>query len=163
VSDLGRVRSLDRTVFAINRWGDLAPRRYRGQLLAVLPNAERGGYNYVNLHDRGQHMRRVAVLVAAAFIGPRPDGLQVCHEDGINTRDHASNLYYGTPAQNTADKLRHGAVPFGEAHANATLTQEEVEWIRAQPRRGQAAIGARFGVCQQHVSNIQRRNRRAHG
>lgn len=52
--------------------------------------------------------RKVATLVAEAFIGPRPPGTVVRHDDGDHTNDAASNLIYGTVAENVKDTVRHG-------------------------------------------------------
>jgi hypothetical protein len=47
-------------------------------------------------------------LVAAAFLGPRPDGLEVRHLDGDPLNNAVSNLAYGTRLENIQDKKRHG-------------------------------------------------------
>ncbi len=54
--------------------------------------------------------RRVFVhrLVAAAFIGPRPEGQFVRHLNGISTDNRPENLAYGTASDNAQDSLRHG-------------------------------------------------------
>jgi hypothetical protein len=39
-------------------------------------------------------------LVALAYIGKRPAGLEVNHKDGDSLNNHYSNLEYVTPAQN---------------------------------------------------------------
>ncbi len=76
VSDMGRVRTVERTVTGF--WGrgeGLKTRLVRQHEMRTYVNTARGGYRYVNLHKDGlQHMRRVAVLVAAAFLGARPEG-----------------------------------------------------------------------------------------
>lgn len=76
VSNMGRVRSLDRVTPTGGR-GDITGRTClrRGKVLSPAVNKQRGNYRYVNLHMEGQqHQRRVCVLVAAAFLGPRPPG-----------------------------------------------------------------------------------------
>jgi hypothetical protein len=48
-------------------------------------------------------------LVAGAFIGPKPDGLETRHLDDDPDNNRADNLAYGTSAENKADMLRnHG-------------------------------------------------------
>lgn len=58
----------------------------------------------------GQSGRTISVhsVVCAAFIGPRPDGLVARHVNGDARDNRLVNLEYGTPAQNTADSIRHG-------------------------------------------------------
>ena len=156
VSDDGRVRSVDRVVLCVNRWGQQAPRTYPGQELMAYPNEKRGGYRYVNLHKEGQKMRRVAVLVAEAFLGPRPAGTQVCHRNGEATDDRAANLRYDTPKGNAADQSLHGTRRKGESHPMARLSDSDVDTIRLLHNLvPKADLAERFGVHPGHISNIQ--------
>jgi hypothetical protein len=50
--------------------------------------------------------------VAAAFIGLCPPGQEVRHKDGIRAHCWASNLEYGTSADNHHDMVRHGTHAF---------------------------------------------------
>jgi len=69
----------------------------------------KGGYPMVNIHDgQKKRLRTVHSLVAEAFIGPRPDGLQVRHHDGNALNCCATNLLYGTQSDNEQDKRQHG-------------------------------------------------------
>jgi hypothetical protein len=53
----------------------------------------------------------VHVLVALAFLGPRPfDGALVRHLDDVPTHNTPDNLWWGTRADNEADKKRNRAV-----------------------------------------------------
>lgn len=95
VSDRGRVRSLA---------------RHPGRVLAAGPDG--GGYPHVQLHRDGtSRTLRVHVLVAAAFHGPRPEGLEVRHLDGDPTNNRPENLAYGTHSENMQDRTRHGYRP----------------------------------------------------
>lgn len=68
---------------------------------------------------RGQRRRYgVHQLVAAAFLGPRPDGHDIDHIDGDPQNSKPSNLRYETVAVNRA---RHGRPSFGPRH-NANKT-----------------------------------------
>lgn len=103
--------------------------------------ADRKGYLSVRLWMHGKsHTRFVARLVAAAFIGERPEGMVVCHINGIKDDNHVENLKYGTPTENEHDKRRHGTAPIGERHPAAKLTEDKVLTIRARYR-------ARFARC----------------
>jgi hypothetical protein len=68
------------------------------------------GYPGVRLTAAGSEQRtvRVHVLVALAFIGPRPDGMEARHLDGDKTNVAVANLRYGTSSENRQDALRHG-------------------------------------------------------
>jgi hypothetical protein len=94
VSDAGRIRSQPR-------------RRTRGGILKPCPAPN--GYLQVTLTQDGiRRTTSVHVIVAAAFHGPRPDGLQVRHLNGDQADCRAVNLAYGTPSQNNLDKRQHG-------------------------------------------------------
>jgi hypothetical protein len=59
----------------------------------------------------------VGVLVARAWIGPPPfKGACVLHRDDNKMNNHVSNLYYGTRADNSRDRVRNGLArgPKGE-------------------------------------------------
>jgi len=67
------------------------------------------GYASVTLSMHGVSKHRyVHHLVAAAFIGPRPDGLDICHNNGDIRDPRASNLRYDTRNANMRDSLKHG-------------------------------------------------------
>lgn len=163
VSDMGRVRTVERTVTGF--WGrgrGLKTRLVRQHEMRAYVNTARGGYRYVNLHKDGlQHMRRVAVLVAAAFLGPRPEGRQVCHCDGNPANDVLANLRYGTPKENSADKLLHGTQTRGEQHVSARLTHADVVRIKTG-REAADVLAAEFGVHPGHINNIRRGVRWTH-
>ncbi|WP_341266958.1 NUMOD4 motif-containing HNH endonuclease [Gordonia malaquae] len=107
VSSLGRVRSLDHTV--VSKAGRVIRRRSR--IYKLTPNIF--GYPQANLA-----MKKYLVhhLVAEAFIGPRPDGMSVCHQDDVKDNNRASNLHYGTTSENIRDCVRNGH------HTNANKT-----------------------------------------
>ena len=112
VSSHGRIRSLDRTVNYSN--GQI--RRQKGKILST-PLMQQTGYPFVKLSNHGKNqVRTVHSLVAETFIGTRPEGTEVCHNDGNRTNNHLDNLRYGTPSENELDKLRHGT------HTNAAKT-----------------------------------------
>lgn len=105
---------------------------------------------------------KVQHLVLLAFVGPRPDGKECCHKDGHRTNNRADNLYWGTPQQNEADKLRHGTHARGERNGNAKLTDEQVEQIRRSTKY-QKDIAKEFGISQVWVSYIRTGKYRKYG
>lgn len=105
VSDQGRrVRSLDRIIK--DKTGRV--RHWRGRVMKQKRNCSRG-HMYVDLKvDAKCSSRSVHGLVAAAFLGPRPDGLQIRHLNGIPSDCRLVNLAYGTQSENMLDSVRHG-------------------------------------------------------
>jgi hypothetical protein len=60
---------------------------------------------------------RIHQIVAKAFLGPRPTGMQVAHNNCNHRDNRLSNLRYATPAENQADS-RHlqRRAKIGNAH-----------------------------------------------
>lgn len=70
------------------------------------------GYVQVRLYcERISRTRKVHVLVAAAFLGPRPADQEVRHLDGNAGNNVIANLRYGTKSENRHDLVRHGRHP----------------------------------------------------
>lgn len=103
VSDMGRVRSVDRTIIR----SDGKVRRWSGRVLAAGTN--RHGYPLVALSRSGKpQSKKVHRLVLEAFVGPCPDGMEACHHDGDRANAELVNLRWDTPSANAFDRIRHG-------------------------------------------------------
>lgn len=90
-----------------------------GQVKSLPRNTTRGGflraaigkqgYPEVSLWLAGRSRTfKIHQLVAAAFLGPRPEGLVVRHLNGNPADNRLSNLCYGTPEENGLDSVAHG-------------------------------------------------------
>ena len=79
-------------------------------------------------------------LIARVFLGPRPPGKLVLHDDG-NVRNNAvSNLKYGTNAENMQDAIRHGTLARGSRSGSAKLNEDDVRFARDAHRKGDATV-----------------------
>lgn len=99
VSDRGRVRR-----------AKPGPGTYAGRLRALCANID--GYYKISMF--AGHVRvttTVHQLVATAFIGPCPVGLQVNHIDGNKTNNNVSNLEYVSGIENAHHAMRTGLMP----------------------------------------------------
>lgn len=87
---------------------DTLGRPVEGKLLT--PHIIKGGYPRVKLYPGDGSVVRICVhvLVALAFHGPCPEGLQVRHRNGRSNDFRPENLHYGTRSDNELDKVRHG-------------------------------------------------------
>ena len=155
VSDLGRIRSIQRTIRKSSKsrssYDYTVPARMMRQPL-------RAGYPSVTLYRDAVKVREsVHRIVAAAFLGAVSDGLVVCHIDGDRRNNRASNLRLDTPAANSADMISHGKSLVGTRNHLAKLTPDAVRVIRAS--RGvltQKQLAARFGVSKAAIGYVQR-------
>ena len=131
----------------------------------VLRQRMGNGYWMVDLKINGtRKTQTVHALVASAFLGPRPTGLQVRHGRKGRLCNAATNLSYGTPSENNLDKRRDGTDNRGGKHNMVKLTDSEVLLIRELRKEGSTlrAIGNEFGVSESLVSLICARKRWAH-
>lgn len=99
--------------------------------------------------------RKVCVLVTLAFRGPKPDGMECRHDNGICDDDRAENLLWGTPAENAADKRRHGTIAKGERHGRATMTDQQIEAILGMKGTAtQQQVADQFGCSRGYVGQL---------
>lgn len=131
-SDLGQVRSVDRVVETVR-----GPRPYRGVVLS--PKIRADGYAEVNLGGVGS--RAVHVLVAEAWLGPRPSGLDVCHGPDGRGDNSPANLRYDTRAANIADCVRDGT------HAQARKVTCLLGHPLVEPNLQPAALRSGSRIC----------------
>lgn len=151
VSDFGRVRSLERRCEATKCGGSRrVPER-------ILKPSSWGLYHCVTLFCNGQRRRQnIQWLVMESFIGPRPAGHEVCHNDGVYTNNRLANLRYDTRAGNFADKNKHGTASIGERHGRSKLSSDDVAEIRSSRGVGQQYLSDKYGVHQTTISDIKR-------
>lgn len=121
------------------------------------------GYLYYALgHEKKELAHR---LVAMAFIGPPPSDLhEVAHNDGSRTNNRASNLRWALPAENQADRLRHGTDACGEKSKAAKIGAQEARSIISEYANGgrryvggavtMREIADRHGISIAQVSRI---------
>lgn len=159
VSDLGRIRSLDRSVAA--RWGP-GTRPVSG---CMMTPREQNGYLEVVLSRYGtQKVAKVHRLVGEAFIGPLPPKLETRHGPGGKLDNRLANLCYGTRSENQRDRKRDGTAripprvgsgPRGETHPFAKLTAAIVADCRSRYAAGetQHSLASEFGVAVSAMHN----------
>lgn len=149
VSNHGRVRSL------------LTHKRH-----VLSPTYGTGGYHRVALDGRS---KTIHSLVAIAFVGPRPPGLDINHLNGIKTDNRPENLEYCTRLQNVIHSIRCLGNPppvirRGRQQQNAKLTEEKVRQIRTEAATGVtiASLSRKYGVCHSRTTDVIRRRAWSH-
>lgn len=143
VSDLGRVRSLDKLVR--HRWGGVAKKV--GKVLK--PRADGSGYLFVTLSTGGvQTQAKVHRLVAEHFL-PQSALQEVNHLDFDKTNNAASNLEWSSRKGNQEHASRGGKfTALTNPRRAKKLSPEMAAAIRAARAEGItfAAIGSKFGI-----------------
>jgi len=151
VSNLGRVRSLDRLV---PRQGFAGPFRMRGRMLK--PYLNQLGYPMVQI-TRGIPTF-VHLLVLEAFVAPRKSGLVCNHLDANPRNNRVENLEWTTQTGNMQHAARLGLIRIyrGQENSNAKVTEEQVRTIRRLSKEGhsQRALAASFGIGRATVRSI---------
>lgn len=122
VSNLGRVRSVDRAVETQNG----QTRRYSGKVLS--PGLSVG---YPSVSCGLGNSRHVHVLVLEAFVGPRPAGYEARHLNRNKLDPRESNLSWGPRSENNRDRTTHG---------QNLLTRDQVQEARGLHRAGKTGL-----------------------
>ena len=118
VSDYGRVRSEARLV--AGRYGNEQAKPER-----IVKLTQSDGYPVVHLwRENKRRVVKVATIVAAVFVGPRPPGLLVCHDDGDRGNNYHRNLRYDTQKGNMQDAIRHGTIATGDRHGHSAARRQ---------------------------------------
>lgn len=90
VSNMGRVKS-----FVKNNSG-------------CLLKPGKASHQYYTVALGRNNSKTVHSLVALAFIGVKPKGMEVLHLDGSRDNNMVSNLRYGSRSDNIRDAVKHG-------------------------------------------------------
>jgi len=143
VSSLGRVKRV------LGSHGTFA-----GRILCL--QRQRNGYVAVPLSKEGvYHTCKIHRLVAAAFLTPKIEGLQVNHINGNKKDNRLDNLEYVTQEENHRHALLTGLKAKGETNGRSKLTKSEVLDIRNRLRsETQMAVVRRYGISRRAIRSI---------
>jgi hypothetical protein len=147
--------------YEVSEYGDLRLLKNKSNLLAgkILKGwIKKGGYREYQLNVDGISIHFYAHrLVLAAFIGPQPTPQHQCaHWDGNPSNNHYTNLRWATPAENSADRVRHGRHLTG----HRKFTAEEVLDMRELGNSGKSYsyIRQKYKVSMGNLSAIINRD-----
>ncbi len=149
VTEDGRVWSKPRT--------DNLDRPRGGFFMRPTPRGSKR-YCYVCLYVDGHpRYRAVHRLVLETFVGPCPEGMEACHNNGIRTDNRLENLRWDTHSEDSKDAIWHGTHPGflskgrtdrgGTANGCAKLTETDVRWIRYLRTAGVTLHDLAEGFC----------------
>ena len=148
-SNLGQIRSLDRE---IGTPGIRGHKTMKGRILR--PGPVKSGHLYVVL-GHGKAGIPVHTLVALTFLGPRPSGADICHNDGDPTNNRLENLRYDTRTNNILDVYRGGGTW-------RKLSLDDIKAILREPKTTTGAtLAKRYGVSETTISRVRLRRYKA--
>lgn len=118
----------------------------------ILKTTQHHGHYFVIAFTDPEHKARqfsAHAIVAEAFIGPRPAGMQVNHIDGDKSNNRVSNLEYLTPYDNVQHAKSIGLYDKrGTGNGRAKLTEADIPEIRRRLTAGDGnkEIAINYGV-----------------
>ena len=122
--------------------------RMRGPRGELTPMPAHRGHLYILTRRPGVPKKLyVHKAILLAFVGPCPDGMQARHLNDIANDNRLENLLWGTPLENSADKIRNGRQRRGEQMPQAKLTPGDVADVRKRwPGETLRALASEYGV-----------------
>ncbi len=97
----------------------------------------------------------------AAFHGPIPEGMFVCHKCDTRACCNPDHLFVGTHEDNMADAVKKSRMRPGEKHHNAKLTDEMVRLIRSS-KESSTVMGKRLGIASGAIRQVRCRSKWRH-
>lgn len=148
VSDLGRIRSLERKV---KKWDGFRTVEQKELRPTMLNN----GYLQVTLFKQGHRKKKsVHRIVAEAFMSKPADADRVLHNNDIKTDNRLLNLRWGNHKENMEDAIKNDRCPKGEENKWSKLTEQQVLEIYRDPR-SQVDIARDYCVQRTAVQKIK--------
>lgn len=157
-SDMGRIKSIARTVKKLHRNGKIISQLYKERFMSD-KKADKLGHRSVTLWDGDKAQTRfVHRMALLSFVGPCPDGMEACHNNGIADDNRLSNLRWDTHLSNSQDRKDHGMYAVGEKHVMAKLSEKDVRDIRMRIRDGESntSIAADYPVTHGTICSIRK-------
>lgn len=120
--------------------------------------ANRGGYPSLQLYRRKKRkLFYIHSLVAKTYIGPRPRGMEICHNNGDPLDNRLENLRYDTSSENNYDIIRHGR----KMGPRRSIDKDTAKLIKAKLKQGgplgfQSRLAKQYGLSPQLICDIKK-------
>lgn len=149
VSNMGRVKSLERKVRSVNWYSHKEFWRTVKERI-LRPGPVKSGHLYVVL-GHGEAGTPVHQLVMRAFVGEPPEGMEVRHLNGNPKDNRLENLKYGTRTENILDV-------FYQGKRWRKLNIDDVIYVRFATFCGisDKALADELNVSQPTIANIRK-------
>lgn len=149
VSNMGNVRSLDRTIVR----SDGQERFYKGKIFNDSINKD--GYRYFTLSNKGVGKTlRASQLVAIAFLGHNPNGSTVIvdHKNGKRTDDRVENLQIVSHRENLTECYRVDKNSFTSKYVGVTYSKADKKW------QSSITVDGKYIYLGKYVSELEASN-----
>lgn len=151
VSNMGRIRSLDRTVIKSNG----LRQDFCGKIMKQ--EVGRNGYLFIKFRKNGvKSCFTPHRLVAVHFIENPKSKPEVNHKDGNKWNNTAENLEWNTRGENMQHSYNIGLSHSGEKHWKSKLRKKDIPKIREMYLSGigQSEISRVFSVSRRTIANV---------
>ena len=147
VSNLGRVKSLPRVQEQMSKGKNYHTHKIPGKILK--PRKKKCGHMQVHICGKNEAVHKLVMLT---FVGERPTGVEICHNDSNPANNSLDNLRYDTREANRVDMI------FAGNQARQKLSVCDVKTIRNLLADGSGiqSIADRYGVSYSTIWNIKK-------
>jgi hypothetical protein len=153
VSNTGLVASKDRD-------GKDGRKRLKGRILAIAVNKKTGQTQVGMSVDGVVYKKEVSRIVAEAFIGEIPEGMEACHIDNDKGYNHLSNLQIMTAKKKVAKTIDHYCEPekVNKSEITQELLREYFDYTDGDLlRKKRTGLVAKVGESASRLSNTNRK------
>lgn len=128
ISDYGRIRTKNRIINYISkRYTKSRNNTYKS--ISLRPYKTKKDRLRVCLCKNSKTKKYfIHRLVLEAFVGPCPEGMECCHNNGDPSDNKLENLRWDSKTENAKDRIKHGTHRQGEKINTAKIKGDEV-WL----------------------------------
>lgn len=160
--------------YHVTKDGDVFSRRVKGPKIRLgdtwfklKPPSDNFGRKILILKDLDGQKKNFKVhrLVLQAYVGPCPEGLECCHNDGNPSNNKLENLRWDTKQNNVKDKRRHGTILSGEKAGSSKLKEKDIidiKTLRETTDLSYSKIGKIYNVDGSTIYKIVKNKRWKH-
>jgi HNH endonuclease/NUMOD4 motif len=143
-----------------NRDGKDGRKRLMGRILSITRNKKTGQTQVCMSVDGVRYKKEVSLIVAEAFIGEIPDGMEVCHIDCDKGNNHLDNLQILTRKKKARKTLNHYCEPehVNKSEITQDLLREYFDYVDGELiRKKRTSLVCKIGEPSSYLANSCRK------